>query len=79
MNDRQGRPDFLKPAFFSLFDLAEFLGSIRIRFEMTLKVEVVLVAGEVRQRLRISSAAPQCGNDIHRGRKCQAGFRFESR
>jgi len=48
MNDRQGRPDFLKPAFFSLFDLAEFLGSIRIRFEMSLKEEVALVAGEVR-------------------------------
>ena len=50
MDKRQGRPDFLKPAFFSLFDLAEFLGSIRIRFEMCLKVNVVLVGFENQER-----------------------------
>jgi len=48
VDERQGRPDILEPAFFSLFNLAEFLSSIRIWLEMSLKVEVASAAGKVR-------------------------------
>ena len=77
--ERQGRPDFFKPAFFSLVNLAELLSTIRIRFEMSLKVEVVSTTSEVGQHFKNQTTIPRCGVDICRGRNCQAGLQFESR
>ena len=80
---RQGRPDFLKLTFFSLVNLAEFFSTLRIRFEISLTVEIVVFSDRPGQHFRIKNLKdpyiPRYGVDIYRGRNCQAGFRFELR